>query len=134
MQINSIINAQLLINSPLEQFEVTSLLPLLSSVLHSVDINIFNNIEKYLLGNNLLFIIFSVVSLYLFASRAGQRILEGAISGAIAGAIIETGKHLLNGNSSNNSSNSSSAPKNNNDGSNKSDNNNKSNNNNTNKK
>jgi hypothetical protein len=132
MQINSIINSQLLINSPLEQFEVTSL----DLEINILDINILNNIETYLLGNNLLFIILSVFSLYLFASRAGQRILEGAISGAIAGVIIETGKHLLNGNSSSapQNGNSSSAPQNN-DGSNKSDNNNKSNNNNnTNKK
>jgi hypothetical protein len=94
---HSIINGgashhSILINSLLEQFEV------IRKILSII-------IETYLLGNILELIILTAVagfaSLYLFASRAGQRILEGAISGAIAGVIIETGKHILNGNSSN---------------------------------
>ena len=82
-------------------------------------INILNKIEIYLLDNNLLFGILSILSLfsiYLFASRAGQRIIEGAISGVIAGALIETGKQNLNstGNSSsNNNSGESDKSKNN---------------------
>jgi hypothetical protein len=106
MPINSIIKSQLLINSPLEQFEVNTL----DLGLKFVELILLNNIETCLLGNNLSFLILSVLYLYfiylLAEGRAGQIILEGAICGANAGVIIETGKHLLNGNSYNNSGNS----------------------------
>ena len=80
-------------------------------------INILNKIDIYLLYNNLSFVVLFLSSFfpfYLFASRAGQRIIEGAISGIIAGALIETGKQILNSpNNSKNNTNNNSDNKNN---------------------